>query len=534
MTDGDLYAPLSVRPRSRSYKSLPVVALQWPLETSQWLHESGEIGPMYDVVTLLPFLPSTLFIMEGSADFLSILDKNWSMTDPEHWQFRITENERAIHTPGTQRAAARVTVTTHYFGFKGGNYFKIIDPVVMYGKSLDDIWQEDAPAQIKLLHWGIALRDFCDDNQMEVRPTIGSLAGQFWTDRRFYPNPRRKVPHKINDRARENLPGNHYQLFTMPTPEREFTAHYLDQTRAHHYHARTTPLPHADALYAYGDFLNLKDTYWQEVPPGFYGLLYLELTLPTLNRQVSWIKTERKFIFTNELPHLLDLGYKVNGVIAAWGSFTRDDGVARYAHHAETQLDKYEDAPWLKPLLLAAYGTLATRASYGETIFRLAKKGEQVQVFTGRYKLTGTLTKRPMKLEPGIVNVIHRGMIEAATRSDSIGFAQHLQWWHGYNVLSIYADAVIVEADDDRPLPDTFPEPWRLKKTLNRLQFINLQSFVSDEMTKLPGVGRDFLRYKPRSPGYAPRKIQYEAPSGMPATTKTALGKRVVKTKGRI
>lgn len=519
MSDDDLFAPRTVKPRSRQYKRLPVVALTHD-PTGNWLHETGETGPMAELMVELRDLPSTVFAMEGSADWLAILNQHWMVRDPDHWQWRVTENERAIHIPGGTKVASRVTAVVHYFGFKGGRYHKLIDPVTMYGHKLDKLWPGDQPSQHRLLAWAIALRDFCDDNGMEVRPTIGSLSAQFWTDRRFYPNPRRKVPHATNDRVRENLPGNHYMLLTEPTPERHFTAHYIDQTRAHHFHARTTPLPHADSLYAYGNFRNLThDVLWDTVPPNFHGLLCLHLQLPDAPSPLHWIRPDAKhdFVFTNELPHLIDLGYKVNGIFAAWGSFARDPGVARYATFANQQLDTYESAAWLKPLLLAAYGTLATRAGYGDTIFRLAKKGEPVEILTGHHSLTGTLTKRPCKLEPGIANVLHRGMIEAACRSDSIGLAQWLTHL-GHRVLSIYADAVIVECDDDLPLP-SLPDPWRIKTTLNHLQFISQQAFVSGEMTKLPGVSREFLRYRQRSPGHAPPKPMYEAVTGHPIKT---------------
>jgi hypothetical protein len=120
-----------------------------------------------------------------------------------------------------------------------------------------------------------------------------------------------------------------------------------------------------------------------------------------------------------------------------------------------------------------------------KTVYRLAKRGEPVALRTGRRKLTGLLVETPRKLEPGIAHVIQRGMIEAATRSESIGLAQWLTH-QGHNILSIYADAVIVE--DTGPLPEFIPEPWRIKEELTHLEFITAQAFRSDQMTKLPGV----------------------------------------------
>lgn len=506
-------APRVVRPRARKYKRLPIVVIAG----GQCVTEDGVCSPADKLIFDLQRMPSTLFATVGAGDFVAALDVVFKITEAKSWQWRVTTQEKGIVRPGGERVAARVTTVVHYFGFKGGNYHKIIDPVVMYGRKLDDIWPGDDGTATRLMQWATAIRDFCDENQMEVRPTIGSISAQFLTDRRFYPHARRKVPHLINERARGELPGNHYAL-SPPPSTREFTAWYLDQHRAHHYHARTTPLPCANTLYAYGRFTDLGGVAFKETDADFTGLYCLKLKAPRhRDRLLHWIRRDQpyNFVFSNELPQLLDMGYRVKGVIAAWGSHERDKGIARYAAWAETQLDRFADPPWLKPLLLATYGTLATRPSWGETIFRLAKAGEDADVYTGHKRLSGTLVRAPKRLEPKIANVIHRGMIEAATRADSIGLAHWLQYKQ-FRVLSIYADAVIVQCDDDKTLP-LLPDPWRLKQTLTHLQFVSKQAFMSGEMTKLPGVSRELLAYSPshRAPPY--RKLWNPA-TGRPWT----------------
>jgi hypothetical protein len=491
-----------VKPRSRKYKRLPIIVVT----PTHYIHEDGTIFNVLD----LPTMPSTLFVTVGAGDFIAELDERYRVSHPDSWQWHVTTQEKGIVRPGGVRVAARVTTVVKQFGFKNGNYHKVIDPVVMYGCKLDDIWPGDQPAPVRLMRWGQAVRDFCDENGMEVRPTIGSLGGQFLTDRRFYPNARRKVPRKINDRARENLPGNHYGLAVEPSPEREFNAWYVDQRRAHHYHAANTILPDADNLYAHGRFTDLDDigTMPLEVTDDFYGLYCLHLQVPKRHHLMwHWIRPAAPydFVFSNELPLLLDMGYRVNAVIAAWGSHSQDGGIKRYATWASQQLDDYGDAAWLKPLLLATYGTLATRPSWGEAVFRLAKRGQEATVYTGRRSLTGLQVRKPVRLEPGIANVIHRGMIEAAARAESIELAR-LFAAINFRVLAIYADAVIVQQpSDDRQLPP-LPEPWRLKTTLTHLQFINKQAFMSGEMTKIPGVNREIRAYTQRSPGHAPRR----------------------------
>lgn len=527
-------APRIVRPRTRTYKRLPVVAMN----DIVMLTEQGEVRELdfhldgdaasLETLTYFTSAPPTLFAKRAAADFISILDRHFNERDPNHWQWRASVHERDIVRPDGVKVASRVSTIIHYFGFKGGSYHKIIDPVVMYGHDLDTIWPTDqggghdsgglnpptaesGDALMRLLEWAVTLRNFCDKNGMEVRPTIGGIGSQFLTDRRFYPKRRRKVPMVINERAREKLPGNHYHLTVHPTPYEEFRALYLDQHRAHHYHARTVSLPDSNQLYAHGMFRNLNETVFKETWPDFYGLYCLDLQEPPTSRPSHWITIlERAFVFSNELPHLFDMGYKVNGVYAAWGSFRRDTGIARYAKWASKQLDHYGDKPWLKPLLLSTYGTLATKPKYGESVFKLAKSGNEVTLVTGRNTLTGKHVVAPKKLEPRIANVIHRGMIEAATRSESVGYGQYLAD-QGFHVLSVYADAVIVEDDPDKNLPAPI-DPWRLKQTLNHLQFINQQAFISGEMTKLPGVSREQMAYRQHTmPGYAPRMTKYEA-----------------------
>jgi hypothetical protein len=519
----------TVKPRRRTYKRLPVIAVG----TSYFLTESGETGTIPNLIDTLPEYPPTLFVTVGSSgDFVAMLESCYIPRTPGAWRWRIVPQEKSMFTVGGFMRPTRAEVPVNYFGWRApGSYHKAIDPITFCGQKIGDVWPDEVTVVAsdpewrlvrKLLAWATAIRDFCDENGMEVRSTQGSIAAQFLTDPRFYPHARRKVPHVINDRAREHLPGNHYFLNVAPAPSNNFTAHYLDQHSAHHYHAQTTPLPDSNHCFAFGRFLDLAPAPPLRIDPDFMGLYCLDLSAPANRPAFDWIGNglaERigdtldvQFIYSNELQHLLDVGYRVRAVRAAWGSVKRDTGIARYAHWATEQLDKYNGAAWLKPILLATYGVLATRPMNRQSVFRTAKKGVPVEIRTGRRQLNGLLVQNPRKLEPGVAHIIQRGMIEAVTRSETIGLAQWLDYL-GHTVLSLYADAVIVEADDDRPLP-ALPEPWRLKKTLNHLQFINTQAFQSDGMTKLPGVSKEAMAYRQMTmPGRAPR-IQRDLMTG--------------------
>jgi len=469
------------------------------------LTEDGESMLLDQLVRRLPPMQRTLFAATNGADLLAYLDNIFAIPYPTTWQWRTSDISRDVPSVGTVRVRS-VTVAVQWFGFrgnghKGGIFHRLIDPVTMYRKSMSEIMAGDHKSKLAwLLKWAVTLRDWCIDNRLQISPTTGGIGAQLLTDPRFYPEARRKVPRQTNDRARDTLPGNHYCLEVIPSPEREYRVTYIDQHRAHHYHARLLKFPHANHLYALGNFHNLDKFYREQPSPMFMGLYCLDLLAPRFGKHYSWLKgngiLERQFVYTNELPHLLDMGYLILGVRAAWGSTHRDSGLNRLAAWACDQLDRHDNAPWLKPVLLSAYGCLACKGDHAQTVFRLARRGEETTIATGKRRLTGIAVKRK-KLEPGITNVIHRGMIEAATRSESIGMAQHLIL-RGQRILQIYADAVLVEADDDRPLP-LLPEPWEVKQTLNHYQPLSKQAFIADGMSRLPGVShRDLLAYAER------------------------------------
>ncbi len=492
-----------VKPRTRQYRRHPVIAIFG----DDTLDENGQLGHVTQLIADLPTMQPTLFVTVNSPDLLARLDTIYSQWTPSTWQFRVSNHERDIHRPDGVKVASRVTILIQYFGWKNGNYHKMIDPISMYGRKLDQIWPGPQGRLIKLFQWGCVLRDFCDTNGIDIRPTTGGISSQLLTDSRFYPNARRKVPACINESTREYMPGNHYHL-EADTNDREYTAIYLDQSRAHHYHARTTPLPNANLLYAHGRFMDLGEISFEKIPKHFYGLYCLDLDSPSRPVPYDWItNTEKVFLFSNELQHVLDMGYTIKGIRACWGARKQDTGLAKYAAWSTIQLDTFDNAAWLKPILLSAYGVLATRPRYAESVFKLAKAGIPTILRTGRYTLPGLATIGTKKLEPRIANVIHRGMIEAATRSESIGLAQHLTG-RGHRVLSIYADAVIVQADPDNPLPELL-DPWRIKSNLTHLNFINQQAFTSGEMTKLPGVGAELRKHTYRA--HAPKLLNVAA-----------------------
>lgn len=515
-----------VTPRKRTFQRLPVIALYREApddETSDhmdwpgWaLTEDGELMTQQELHRRLPKMPSTLFIRMDAAQYVVKLDAHYRKHYPGTWNCRFITKESNLIAQGFMKPV-RETVVCHYFGWQTrgkGDYHKILDPLIFLEKKIPH--ESGKPYIQTLLEWGVAVRDFCDDSGIEVRATAGAISSQFLTDPRFYPNARRKVPRATNERVREVLPGNYYSLTVVPRGDREYTAYYMDQHSAHHYHAQRLALPHSDELYAYGRFDDLAECVFDGVWDNFHGLYCLDLAVSENRANPRWIRDwlhhrvgepgvlEKRYVYSNELQHLYDHGYRVIGVRAAWGSHKRDEGLNQYAAWASQQLEERGRAPWLKRLLLATYGALAIAPKDSVSLYARAKKGEFVSVRVGAETFTGRKIQQRMKLEPRFANVLHRGMIEAACRSYSIGYATYLEG-KGYYVLSIYSDAVVVEVNDDLPEPPEL-EPWRLKRTLHHLRFINAQAYQSAEESKIPGgIGREILKYIQQSPGHAPR-----------------------------
>lgn len=514
----------SVRPRKET--QLPdyrIVALS----NGTCLFETGEIQSEDQVIGELDRYPPCIFASRNIAAFVARCTMRHQHNP--RWNFQAKTTERETFCPGKERPPVRVSVVINWFGFvktktQQSVRFVALDPTTFYGRSLDEIYPDmgNTHSQLELLlKWATDLRRFCSEYALVPKPTAGSLASQFLRDKRFYPRDRRKVPGFINETARGALPGNHYRLFAIEGRKREYQAIYIDQKRSHHYHAQHTRLPNANALHARGSYDSLDSGRYFSTSDSFSGLYYLHYTVPDPAPKFSIFSEQEAgqryagFVYSNELPFLRDNGYVIHGASASWGAFTYDTGIKAYSRWAQSELDRLGDPKWLKPILLSTYGVLAIRPRpisyvYGRTV----KDAPLVSVPTGLNPLVGHLVgcEDGRKVEPGFANVLHRGMIEASCRVESVGFAQYLTDVLGFTVLSIYADAVIIEQPDRYSHILThgkLPDPWRIVATLNHLQFLNRQAFTSGEMTKLPGIlNRDVLRIARGTVGRAPKRKQ--------------------------
>lgn len=507
--------PRSVKPRRPHKGQLPLIVVtpdEIFTEPSGELHDRDQLGP------IIAEHPSAIVACGNPESLLAELHERFK-ADP-HWQFRVQPIIRERWRPdGPADELAELLVGL--FGFKRrhgrerGRYFYPLAPAQFCRQSARDLMDDGRPYWELLREWAGSVRAFCAEYELRPTPTQGGLAAQLLRHPSFYPRPRRKVPRATNEKARPALPGNHYYL--NAEPGRVYpAAFYIDQHNAHHYAAQTIDVPQADRLRAHGYFDEPAECKpWArpgsrvfEKVTSQHGLLRLRLEVPAQLAATPFmpaavgVKTsagERDvWVFSNELPELLDLGARVRWLSAAWVSPEPDHALRRYAEWSQRRIKERPDqAPWLKGTLLSAYGILAARPRPLHFNYWQAESGERERIRLAA-SMVDTWAKRTKKEHQSpIANVIQRGMIEAETRRLSVALARDLTAG-GHEVFSIYADAVLVRARGRQGatrLP-LLPPPWRVKRELSMLRFHSPQAFESVEVVRLPGVQRAKIRYE--------------------------------------
>lgn len=496
---------LIVKPRTRTPQYYDVVAVD--TVRGQVLTEHGQALTITELAAELPTWKPTLMITLGqSAEFAAMLDQHYRPRYPNwrvHWgtdqhersngngRKMVERHSRPVHKLGwvIDREAER-----HRRDQRTGFMHLAVDTVTFGGEPLWEYVPMREPYVLPLLEFGLQVRDWCDTVGWEVRATKGAIASQAFNDPRFYPHDRRKVPAATNEAVREYMPGNHLRLLVEPDGT-EYTAWYLDQQSAHHWHAQNIGLPNANSLWAFGSFHKRNMIYRQDVAPEFYGLCCVDLEHRGRWAPFDWLpkNTTMTHVWTSELEHLRGMGWHVTGVRAAWGSTKRDTGLAKFAQWAEEQRNEHPHYRWLKPLLLAVYGAVASRPRPFERYYNVSKQGDAKDITIGAYTVSVRHIKHKYKLEPKFANVLHRGLIEASMRSETVMMAQELHR-QGMNVLHLYADGVIVE-DENGSEPPMFPlfAPWRMHKTaplLTHYKPLNDVVVQSDQLNKVPGQPR--------------------------------------------
>jgi hypothetical protein len=194
------------------------------------------------------------------------------------------------------------------------------------------------------------------------------------------------------------------------------------------------------------------------------------------------------FLYSNELPLARELGVEIRHVSYAWTSPDTDKGLTKYAQWARDEVNHMpRHKAWIKPTLLSAYGILGARPRQIEMAFWRSESGEDFRYLLGPTPITMKKLRTSKEIQPVIANTIHRGMIEAQTRTLSIELARQLER-EEHNVLGIHADAILVR-DEDQQFPLLSP-PWRIKDRYGFFQSIDMVSYKADDIEILPGRKR--------------------------------------------
>lgn len=425
---------------------------------------------------------------------------NEAFKDDPLWQYKAVVQEMLGDN--------RVNVTISWFGWQRGSHnrgsrnSRHFYPINL-STFVRDIRSFTGNDEIeKMLEFGIQLRNFCAKNGIKPRSTGAGIAGQLLRHPRFYPNPRRRVPTFINEKARPWLPGNHYDLFVNEN-ESVAAAEYIDQSAAHHYAVRTTPMPDADNTYGRG-FTRAGDRPWlfpgqrgYKRVLGQFGLLFVRLQVPYISpnkhRYVLPILkgsgSKLCYLWTNEIEYIEKFGAKIEYIIAAYTSSTRDSGLALYAKWAQEMSSEHK---WTKQLLLTSYGILATRPRRTRVVHRKGN-GENIQLPVGPHFIEGNAGKVHDYLPNGVTHVLQRGLIESYVRLLSLELAAEIDK-SGGDTISIYGDGIFAKIEPGKQLE--LPDPWRLKRSVHNLSFESAQRLRSDEITRLPGTPRFFREYE--------------------------------------
>lgn len=533
------YPPLTPRPvkprLTLATNNLPFII--WA-DNHLWLESQDIYYPESALLNIVLTHKSAILVCPYNT-LPNLLHLEKRLADFPGWDFQIRFKERTIYrSDGTTSKRSHPTVSWIGFRYhkdkrdsknKGKSKYKsdshspesrlffIFDPE-SYADRLD--FRQTYPHLTndtdRYKAFVFALRAFCNTQGIKLLGSAGAVASQFLRDPRFYPECRRKVPRATNAKAREALPGNHYQLFQDTSSER-FTGIYLDQISSHHTIASQIPLPYPDTLFArgwYADYENMRP--WlmgslpktQEFLDNHHGLLFCRIFVgkdsPYLIPKARGVGWKDLFLFTNECRYLLEIpGVQLAGICASWTSLDRDSGIRRFANWSLSQVKNAppEIRPWLKPTLLATYGMLAA-------VPRKMEFGMRSEEPDYWFTIPGPISNRfgvkkvtaRTSWEPSYVNVIQRGMIEAETRVRSLSLARQLDL-EGFRILCIYADGIIIEGTE---VP-TLPPEWTVESCLTNLEFLTTNRFISDQVSKLPGTlsARELRRRRAQEPFHA-------------------------------
>lgn len=452
---------------------------------------------------------------------------------------------RTYQRTGRLSRSATVTATLTDFGWtkRKGARVLVLDPCAFTDEPAEDAIGA-TPAEradplrllMRLALWAGDLLGWCSDAGVELRPGRGGIAAQFLTDDRWWPASRRKVPKRLNADARPELPGNHYRLYSAATHP---SAVELDQRSAHHETARRVTFTDADTLHGFGRtgarattdaplLCSVNDPRWHELADA-PGVLWLRVevepaavTRATPLAQFAGAGVHVVPVWSAELPDVMaEPGVRVLGAVGGIVSWRTSDALNGYAAWALGQLENAAGnrrrMRWLKPLLLAVYGTMAQSAK-PVVMFSTepTARSSPELVALGARVVEVHVARSSRAVEPRYVNVLDRGIIEAETRAETIRVARAIEERTAADdaqeraeLVALYADSVLVapagaragaRASDgaehlewiaglEKRAHAAGRGAWR-STPLTELTMLAINAYKSDEVTKRPGVAR--------------------------------------------
>lgn len=460
-------------------------------------------------------IPRSIVATDDPGALLTLLDRRFARRgEPGRhlWQWTMSLRSSSVwlgKTPSTYDALTPHLCTFGWAAQRGhlrraqgcSRYYPVLD---VFGWTAAAEILDEYPGLLveQMTRFATDLQAFCHEHKLRSSWTAAGIAGQLL--KRVH-RQKRKVPKATNARAREHLPGNFYRI-TLPRPvsEQEQPLRIrgevleVDMQGAHHWAAMHLNPPVSDQLYAWGGYYQVNPTpvytgkKLDRIIRSEHGLLLCAvesyarldpLAHPATNHQgMKW-----RYLWTPEIPLLQQTpGVSIHAIAAGWTAPEPDHDLNEYAWWAANQ---QQNAPphrrrWQKQALLAAYGLLAARPRAYTSLTRWGRGDPMTVTLPSGHHAHGRVRTTP-EAEPRTTNVIWRGMIEAWTRAETITQARQLRA-DGWRIISIYADAIYIIAQDDRT--PQLRAGWRTAQRLHNMTLDSSTHFTSNEIDKLPGI----------------------------------------------
>lgn len=359
----------------------------------------------------------------------------------------------------------------------------------------------DAPERVipptldGLMRFATDVRAWLKEQNLPVPTTLSAIGSALLRDKRFYPDPRGRVPSATNERVREWLPGVHQELHTKQRAHRSVIT--LDQRGAYHQIVQDIALPDSTTLHARGYFNDPENAplWLQRSHPDCVGVLaapglvcidaHSRRSKPSEFRPpaLDYIGTRRLYLWTNEVEFAEQHGVTVIGLVAAWVAEDNDTGLARYGRFAQHQISAVTDyrKRWLKPSLHSAYGLLGAKPRTLRNGF-LHGRGEVTKWLLGVRAFN--VHESELDHKPPLGNAVQLGMIQAEVRLRTLRMANYLSSM-GVTVTHVHADGL--HAIGDMSLLVTIDDRlWRMEERTN-LTYLDRVSWTTAQGDTLPG-----------------------------------------------